>query len=165
MSLPYRSRHLGAKCEHASKACYQWNYWFQRVHIVVAFPTRGDFGTRVLLLLAAGTIGENFFSFNFSFPFEYSGFAFDESWVGAEGTSFSESKAFSNDHQILDPLIPWSAIFIKIAPIAHFLEKKRKWLTQNAFYLRKTAIFIKIAPIVRMYDYPPGPLGQKSSAF
>ena len=44
----------------------------------------------------------------FSFPYIPGEQAYVCSGVGAEGTSFSESKAFSNDHQILDPLIPWS---------------------------------------------------------
>ena len=41
------------------------------------------------------------------------------------------------------------AILIKIASIAHFLEKP---LTQNALYVRKTAIFIKIAPIAHFLE-------------
>ena len=45
----------------------------------VAFPTRGDLGALVLLLLGVGMIEENFLPFYFSFPFEYSGFAFAES--------------------------------------------------------------------------------------
>ena len=47
------------------------------------------------------------FSWKFSFPFEYPWFAFAYPGVGAEGTSFSESKAFSTTTRSLI-LDPWS---------------------------------------------------------
>ena len=78
-----------------SKACYLWDSWSQRRHMFASGPVLLGFWARVPLL-AVGLWGEIFSLSNFLSSLYTWGR--NSPYVGAEGTPFSVSKAFSIDH-------------------------------------------------------------------
>ena len=98
-----RSRHVCAKCE----SCFKIVILVEFLIPTYSYGCYGPGFTGILNsrpTVLSGSLGIIFgVLLNFLSPLTYMVADHLGSCVGAEGTSFSESKAFSNDHPILDP--------------------------------------------------------------